>query len=205
MSSKLIQKVFFRIRERTNTLIFSSVRKLYWTLQGCSIGYGTTLPKVTMTWPHQVRIGRRCVLEHGIYFKFDGIWCPGQAIHIADGCFIGAHCEFNIRKGIDIGEGTLIGSGCKFIDHDHGIATLRIDEVPGVEEQIRIGAGVWLGANVIILKGIAVEDGAVVGAGSVVTKSIPPYEIWAGVPARKIGARKNMEEAPMREPSSIGI
>jgi acetyltransferase-like isoleucine patch superfamily enzyme len=58
------------------------------------------------------------------------------------------------------------------------------------QKKIIIGENVWLGCNVAVLKGANIGDGAVVAAGAVVTKSIPPYEIWGGVPAKKIGERK---------------
>jgi acetyltransferase-like isoleucine patch superfamily enzyme len=51
---------------------------------------------------------------------------------------------------------------------------------------IRIGRGAWLGARVIILKGVTVGEGAVVGAGSVVTRDVAPYTLVAGNPARFI-------------------
>jgi acetyltransferase-like isoleucine patch superfamily enzyme len=60
---------------------------------------------------------------------------------------------------------------------------------PGPEKPIRLGQDVWLGCNVVVLKGIEIGDGAIVAAGAVVTKSIGPREIWAGIPARKIGQR----------------
>ena len=60
----------------------------------------------------------------------------------------------------------------------------------GYEEEIILGKDVWLGCNVVVLKGVVIGDGAIIGAGSVVTKSIGANEIWAGVPARKISERK---------------
>jgi len=59
----------------------------------------------------------------------------------------------------------------------------------GPESEITIGSDVWLGCHVVVLKGVCIGDGAVVGAGAVVTKSVPEGEIWAGVPAVKIGTR----------------
>lgn len=53
-------------------------------------------------------------------------------------------------------------------------------------QPITLGRDVWLGANCVVLKGVNIGDRAIVGAGSVVTKSIPSGEIWAGSPARKI-------------------
>lgn len=60
----------------------------------------------------------------------------------------------------------------------------------GVVSKIIFGSGCWVGANCCILKGITIGVGSVVGAGSVVTKSIPPGEVWAGNPAVFIRMRK---------------
>ena len=60
----------------------------------------------------------------------------------------------------------------------------------GIEKGIIINEDVWIGANAIILKGVEINKGAIIAAGSVVTNSIPSYEIWGGVPARKISERK---------------
>jgi acetyltransferase-like isoleucine patch superfamily enzyme len=157
---------------------------------GAKIGKQTYIPKLTITWPHQVHIGSQCRLEPDIFFKFDGIWSPGPSIIIGDDVFIGRGCEFNIRKSIHIGDHALIGSGAKFIDHDHGIQPGQlIREQDGLEAPIVIGSDVWIGDNVIILKGVTIGNGAVIGAAAVVTKNIPAFDIWTGVPARKMGSR----------------
>jgi acetyltransferase-like isoleucine patch superfamily enzyme len=155
------------------------------------VGGGTKVPFCKITWPHQVSLGKKCQLENNIYFKYDGIWMDGPSIVIGDNVFIGAGCEFNISKGVSIGNHSNIASGCKFIDHDHqtSINLLTGQEI-GKEQAIVIGKDVWLGFNTIVLKGVHIGDGAIVGAGAVVTKSISPYEIWAGVPAKKIGHRQ---------------
>ena len=88
-------------------------------------------------------------------------------------------------------DNTLIASGCRFVDHDHGIqpdCLIRLQKCK--ESEINIGRDVWIGANSIILKGVTIEDGAVIAAGSVVNKSIPANEIWGGIPARRIGERR---------------
>lgn len=186
----LIQKLFFRLRERFNTLLISCLRKLFWQTQGMSVGRRTVLPRLNVTWPHQVSIGEDCILESDIFFKFDGIWEIGPAIKIENSCFIGANTEFNIRKGIAIGKHCLIASGCKFIDHDHGLSpSALINSQLGKEAKIEISENVWLGVNVVVLKGVHIGTGAVVAAGAVVTKSIPSNEIWAGIPASRISTR----------------
>jgi acetyltransferase-like isoleucine patch superfamily enzyme len=155
-----------------------------------TVGKDTVLPASAITWPHKVSIGSRCIIEPGVFFKFDGIWSEGKAIIIHDKVFIGRGCEFNIRKGIEIGSRCAIASGCKFIDHDHGVVGDELDEVPGKEGRITLESSVWLGFNVTVLKGVTIGRSAVVGAGAVVTRSIPPREVWAGVPAVKIGERR---------------
>ncbi len=91
-----------------------------------------------------------------------------------------------------MGSDCLIASGCKFIDHDHGLSRRDLPVAPQVEgakAAIFLEEDVWLGANVIVLKGTRIARGAVLAACSVVTDNEPPYEMWAGVPARKIGER----------------
>ena len=169
---------------------FGFMRKLYFIAQGMKISKGTVLPKLYVTWPHQVSIGEFCILEPDIIFKFDGIWKSEPSIFIHDRVFIGYGCEFNIRLTIQVGDDSLIASGCKFIDHDHGIVLGHLVRLQhGPEKEIKIGKDVWLGINVIVLKGVTIADGAIVAAGAVVTKSIPKNEIWAGIPAKKIGER----------------
>ena len=160
------------------------------------IGDGIKLPRIYVTWPHQVQIGNGCLLESGTIFKYDGIWVPGPSLVIGDGSFLGSSCEFNIRRGITIGRDCLIASGCRFIDHDHGISRRDrpMKEQLGGEASITLEDDVWLGCNVVVLKGVRIGRGSVVGAGAVVTKSIPSYEIWAGVPAALLKVRGNDRE-----------
>jgi acetyltransferase-like isoleucine patch superfamily enzyme len=188
--NELLQKFLQKLQSFTEgaclrTLLYPALK-----MRGMLIGEGTTMISPRISWPHKVRLGKRCLIEHGVIFKHDGIWSPDTSIRIGDDVFIGAGCEFNIRKGITIGDSSLIASGCRFVDHDHGIHSgLLMRTQAGPESEIAIGSDVWLGCHVVVLKGVCIGDGAVVGAGAVVTKSIPKGEIWAGVPAVKIGTR----------------
>ena len=159
-------------------------------LCGVKCGKNTLFPRTSVSWPHQLQIGDDCFLEPDIFFKFDGIWAPGPSIIIGNHVFIGRGCEFNIKKSIHIGDHCLIGSGSKFIDHDHGInPTQLIHLQAGPQASISVGSDTWIGDNVVVLKGVCIGRGSVVGAGAIVTRDIGDFEIWAGVPARKMGER----------------
>ncbi|SEG18687.1 acyltransferase [Flavobacterium urumqiense] len=154
------------------------------------IGKGTNLPKIYVTWPHQVKVGNNCIIEHGVYFHYDGIYSQGPSIIIGDHVFIGNNTEFNITNKISIGNHSLIAAGCRFVDHNHGTekkTLIRNQVAPKYE--IILEKDVWLGCNVVVLKGVCIGEGAVIAAGSVVVKSIPAYEIWGGVPAKFIKKR----------------
>lgn len=187
--TRLIQQGAFVVRKRHWSTIVAKLRGLFYRALGMTVG-NTHLPKMVTTWPHQVAIGDDCLIEQNVHFKYDGIWSPGPSIVIGNHNFIGAFCEFNICAKITIGNDCLIASGCKFIDHNHGTdlgLPMRVQKGPSAE--ITLGNNVWLGVNVVVLKGVNIGDGAIVGAGAVVTKSIPQQEIWGGIPAKKIGQR----------------
>lgn len=156
-----------------------------------SIGEGTRFSRLYATWPHNTLIGRWCQLEHGVYFHFDGIYTPDRAILLGDHCFVGSGCEFNVSLRVRIGDNCLIAAGTRFIDHDHGLSVdCPMKDQPTISAAIEVGSDVWIGANCIILKGVHIGDGAVIAAGSVVTKSVPARAIVAGVPARLIRMRQ---------------
>lgn len=188
---QILQKLFFLIRIKWRNKFCGFFRAKYYTFQGMKIGQGTILPSIQVTWPHQVSIGNNCKIEKNIQFKFDGIWKKGPNIYIENNVFLGNNIEFNIRKSIQIKSNCLIASGVKFIDHDHGFGKRElINKQHGVELSITINEDVWIGANAIILKGVDIHKGAIIAAGAVVNKSIPAYEIWGGIPAKKISERK---------------
>lgn len=186
--TELLQKLCFRLRHQT---LGSRFRVLHNRLMGMKIGGGTCLcTGFHATWPHAVQIGRDCVVEPDVVFKLASKWSMECRVDIGDRVFIGTGCEMNISKHIRIGDRALIASGCRFVDHDHGFAEPGpIGPQKGEEGEIGIGADVWLGVNVVVLRGVHIGDGAVVGAGAVVTRSIPAGEIWAGIPAKRIGQR----------------
>jgi len=158
-----------------STLV-AQLRTAWWRLLGMKVGHETWLPKIYVTWPHQVSLGARCQLEPGIYFKFDGIYEPGPSLLIGDNVFIGAGCEFNFRRKIVIGAHSLIASGCRFIDHDHGSAQREVPmsmQPHAADAPIVLEEDVWLGANVIVLKGARIARGAIIAAGAAKSANDP--------------------------------
>ncbi len=94
-------------------------------------------------------------------------------------------------EDVHIGKGTAIANGCILLTHFYDVKNLK--EHAYYRGEIFIGRNVYIASNVIFTKPITVGDGAIIGAGSVVTKDIPPYQVWAGVPARFICNRYNDE------------
>jgi len=89
------------------------------------------------------------------------------------------------RELISIGSNTLIGAECLIVDTDfHGLPLGQ--KRPELCAPVIIGNNVFIGARCIVLKGVTIGDGAVIGAGSVVVKNIPPNSLAAGNPARVI-------------------
>ena len=185
---KLIATIAFRFNCLGSSL--GGLYRLFYKLLGMRVGQNTSMGRVYFTWPHQVSIGSGCIIEHNVYFHYDGVYKLGPSIVVGDDVFIGAGVEFNARSMISIGSRSLVAAGSRFIDHDHNICGIdSFEPIDGRTGAILIDVDVWIGANTVVLRGVSIGRGSVVGAGSVVTKSIPANEIWAGVPARKIGQR----------------
>lgn len=98
--------------------------------------------------------------------------------------YIGENCIIHAYKQISIGSGTIISWNVSILDGDgHSLYSCEKNNSP---QSIVIENDVWIGSNSIILKGITIGKGSVIAAGSVVTKSIPPYSLAAGNPAKVI-------------------
>ena len=141
----------------------------------------------------QVVIGDNTMQEARIYFDKEN-----AIVSIGNRCFIG-YSKIVCSENVTIGDDVLISWGCTIVDHNsHSIYwDERCDDVinwihgkknwSNVNiKPVKIGNKVWIGFNSIILKGVNIGEGAIVGAGSVVTKDIPPYTIVAGNPAKII-------------------
>lgn len=103
-----------------------------------------------------------------------------RGVVIEDGVFVNSGCRFQGTASIHIGAQSQIGPQCCFETVDH-LPSGEIRDLP-----ISVGANSWLGARVIILGGVKIENSVIIGAGAVVTKDVPAGELWGGVPAKLI-------------------
>lgn len=112
----------------------------------------------------QIRIGARCSIA------YDSFWVAGVPIVIADDVVTGHRVEFYTS------------------DHDPDDPAFTRRDAPIVVEE-----HAWIGSRAIVLKGVTIGRGAVVAAGAVVTRSVAPYTIVAGNPARPVRPRGTTE------------
>ena len=132
-------------------------------------------------------IGSNCTIKENSYFLLTK---PNPYLQMGDYVGIGRNCYIAIKDHLEIGSYTRIGPNVTILDQDHTYekSDLIMNQHADIQK-VKIGKDVWIGANAIVLKGITIGNGAILGAGSVVTKDIPPYEIWAGVPVKFIKER----------------
>ena len=127
--------------------------------------------------------GNRCAIRDVAMFS------PGSgSIHFGEDCSVGPVCYFDGSGGLWVGSRVRIGphvgmytANHIFADVDRPIMDQGLEQLP-----VTIGDDVWIGSHAIILAGVEIGDHAVVAAGAVVTRSVAPFHVVAGVPARTI-------------------
>jgi len=146
-----------------------------------------------------VVVGCDCMLECGLVLETNE-----ARISIGSRTFIGGNTLLDSAIGIHVGDDVLVSFSCLIFDHDsHPMNWLdrerdvelwrdgRKDWTTVAMAPVTIEDRAWIGARSIILKGTTIGAEAIVGAGSVVTKDVPPGAVVAGVPARVIRKREN--------------
>jgi len=129
--------------------------------------------------------GIRINIQKNVYFG------KGNKISIGDYSGIGENSILGQDEEIRIGNNVLIGPHLMIFtqNHNFGDRNKLIREQGATRKPVIIEDDVWIGARVILLPGVTLGRGSVVAAGAVVTKSVPPFSVIGGVPARIIGNR----------------
>ena len=125
-------------------------------------------------------------------FIYPGVWImPGKNLIIGDHVDLAKDVLITTKGGVFIGDRTLIGYRTQILSSNHTIPPIG-EPFPVSGDSfasIRIENDVWIGANCVITAGVTIGTGAVVAAGSVVTKDVPSNAIVGGVPAKLIRLR----------------
>lgn len=101
-------------------------------------------------------------------------------INVAERTSFNYGCVLISHERIDIGRGCLFGPNVHVYDFDHGMTqdgTMYRDQ-PTTTAPVHIGNNVWLGANVVVLKGVSIGDNAIIAANSVVSKDVPANTLF---------------------------
>jgi acetyltransferase-like isoleucine patch superfamily enzyme len=138
------------------------------------------------------RFGPGSSIDYGSYVRYPWKVSIGSHAAINRGCRIYASLAIK-EVEIVIGDNVALGPGVILCSAGHDYATLALKDIAGT---ISIWDHSWIGANSLILPSVDIGEGAVVGAGSVVTKNVPAWTVVAGNPARQIKARAVLASVP---------
>ncbi|MGR3759091.1 sugar O-acetyltransferase [Roseobacteraceae bacterium NS-SX3] len=124
--------------------------------------------------------GENCFIEAPFHCAY------GINITLGSRVYMNAGCTILDTAPVVIGDGTMLGPGVKiFCAQHHKERSLR---AAGLEKAfpVTLGADVWIGGGAILMPGVSIGEGAIVGAGAVVTRDVPPGSTVAGNPARPL-------------------
>jgi acetyltransferase-like isoleucine patch superfamily enzyme len=202
-------RVWRRLRAGASTLI----GRLRLRVEGVTFGEGLVLlgiPIVSRADKSSIVLGRRVVLVSDSWYTALGVnhpvvlrtLGPGAEIVINDDVGIsgGAICA---ARRIAIGPGCLLGANVTIADTDfHPVRpeNRRYEDRPShvPAAPVTIDENVFIGSDVIVLKGVHIGRNSVIGAGSVVTQDVPPDSVAAGIPCRVIGSVRAGSEQGVR-------
>jgi maltose O-acetyltransferase len=112
----------------------------------------------------------------------------GSNIRIGTNVFLNFNCVILDVAAVSIDDGTQIGPAVQIYAADHPRDPKQRRSGLEFGRPVRIGRNVWIGGGAIILPGLIIEDDAIIGAGAVVTRNVPPGATVAGNPARQVSS-----------------
>lgn len=139
--------------------------------------------RVRLTGPGSYRLESGCAIRDGVR-----MWVgPGATLLVGPRTSIGDRCIINVATSVIIGPATQISWEVQILDTDFHRITSEGGEVRPHRAPISIGTHVLIGTRAMVLKGVSVDDGAVVAAGAIVTRDVEARSIVAGNPAASVG------------------
>lgn len=165
-----------------------AVLRARWDLRPCQqIGARPRLyGRCSVTNYGEIHIGDR-LLMYGATVRCELATHAGGRIEIGDGVFVNYGCSISAHQRVRIGSGCLIGQYSIIMDCDYHSPEGEGDH--GNVRPVTIGDRVWIGARVIVLKGVTIGPDAIIAAGSVVTRDVPAKALVAGSPATVVRIR----------------
>jgi acetyltransferase-like isoleucine patch superfamily enzyme len=137
-------------------------------------------------------LGDNITIREGCIVECTGVLrCPGEGLSIGDDTGISQYCFIGARGFVRIGKNVQFGPRVTIYAENHNFDDMsRPIREQGVRRQgIIIEDDCWLGSGCIVLDGVTIGKGSVIAAGCVVTISVPPYSVVAGVPGRLLRTR----------------
>ncbi len=143
-----------------------------------------------------VHVGDRTFIDRSVRGVF-------KNVSIGNDSYVGSNVVFNsLLANVNVGNFVCVADDVLFITGNHKtnlvgefiIKSKKTDKDTNLDKDIVVQDDVWIGSRAIILKGVTIHEGAIVGAGSVVTKDVPAYSIVGGNPARVLKQRFSEKE-----------
>lgn len=188
--------IFNKIYKSIYALLSTFISKMYLKFGGIKYGKHIKFRGIAIIERFQcstIRIGDNCTFNSSSRFNFRGINhpCIIQTGKPGAKIVIGNHCGFSgvsivADKEVVIEDNVTVGANAIIGDRDD-----HSDIYASEPRPVHIGKNVWIGMNATIMKGVTIGEYAIIGAGAIVTKDVPPYAIVAGVPAKIIKYRNN--------------
>ncbi|MDB4915862.1 MAG: transferase hexapeptide repeat containing protein [Gemmatimonadetes bacterium] len=153
-----------------------------------------------------IRLGRNVTIGRATILTCTGVLSRlGIGIVVGDRSAVGSGSFVGGQGGVTIGDDVIIGPGVRIFSENHRFDLLdRAIRTQGESRKgVTIGDNCWIGASVTIVDGVCIGAGCVIAAGAVVTRSIAPFTVAGGVPARTIRSRRpDVAEEMTRQPPS---